>query len=104
MNIPPAARGLAVTGHSGRTHRWRRWKDHLARRVIGLGGLSVVPAIALILLCLLYIVVPLFVPASTHWQSSAVSSEFEPTFSLVPLVFANPRVGRTEDDITGCYD
>jgi phosphate transport system permease protein len=50
-------------------HRWRSRKDLLAKRVIGLGGLVVISAVLLILFYLLYVVVPLFLPAQMSQSS-----------------------------------
>lgn len=44
--------------------RWRLIKDNLARYGVVVGGLSVIVAIALIFFYLLYVVFPLFLPAS----------------------------------------
>ena len=44
-------------------HRWRSRKDMIAKRLIGLGGLMVIAAVLLILFYLLYVVMPLFLPA-----------------------------------------
>ena len=52
---------LAVSG----THeKWRLLKDAFARYAVVLGGLGVIAAIVLIFFYLLYVVMPLFAPAS----------------------------------------
>ncbi len=49
---------------SSRRHRWRMLKDKLARHGVAIGGIGVIIAIVLIFFYLLYVVFPLFVPAS----------------------------------------
>lgn len=50
--------------------RWRLIKDHLVRYSMGLGGGAVIAAITLIFIYLLYVVFPLFMPASVELKSS----------------------------------
>lgn len=40
--------------------RWRMLKDHIARHAVGIGGISVIVAIILIFVYLLYVVIPMF--------------------------------------------
>ena len=40
--------------------RWRMLKDHVARHAVGIGGISVIIAIVLIFVYLLYVVIPMF--------------------------------------------
>ena len=40
--------------------RWRMLKDHIARHAVGIGGISVIIAIILIFVYLLYVVIPMF--------------------------------------------
>lgn len=47
-------------------HRWRMLKDKLARHGVAVGGISVIIAIVLIFFYLLYVVFPLFIPASSE--------------------------------------
>ncbi|MCW8829366.1 MAG: ABC transporter permease subunit [Gammaproteobacteria bacterium] len=47
-------------------NRWRMLKDRLARRGVAVGGIGVIIAIVLIFFYLLYVVFPLFVPASSE--------------------------------------
>ncbi len=63
MNSASKAGPVAIASRSERFHRWRMRKDKIARRVIALGGLVVIAAVLLILFYLLYVVVPLFLPA-----------------------------------------
>ncbi len=47
-------------------HRWRMLKDRMARHGVAFGGISVIIAIVLIFFYLLYVVFPLFIPASSE--------------------------------------
>lgn len=47
-------------------HRWRMLKDRMARHGVAFGGISVIIAIVLIFFYLLYVVFPLFVPATSE--------------------------------------
>ncbi len=59
--------GLSLDGSTlTPRHRWRMFKDRLARRAVGIGGVSVIIAILLIFFYLLYVVFPLFIPASVE--------------------------------------
>jgi phosphate transport system permease protein len=72
MNVATAdstARGME---RSARFHRWRARKDKIARWLVGVGGISVIFAIALIFFYLAKVVFPLFTPAATslEWLGS----------------------------------
>ena len=56
--------------HMSRLRRWRELKDLLARYAMAIGGLGVIVAIAMIFFYLLYVVFPLFVPASSEALNS----------------------------------
>lgn len=58
------------TGQPERFHRWRARKDLVARRVIAVGGIAVIGAVGLIFVYLLWVVFPLFTPASSDLQVS----------------------------------
>ncbi len=60
---------------SSRLHRWRALKDFLARWGVATGGISVIVAILLIFFYLLYVVFPLFLPASVHIDAQYDSPE-----------------------------
>ncbi len=47
-----------------RRYRWRRFNDQLTRYYVAAGGISAIVAIVLIFFYLLYVVIPLFLPAS----------------------------------------
>lgn len=55
---------------NSRHTRWRMLKDRIARRIITVGGLSAIMAITLIFVYLLYVVVPMFLPAEVHLYQS----------------------------------
>ncbi len=69
MNSAPHSGPVRIGSRSDKFHRWRSRKDLFAKRVIGMGGLVVIAAVLLILFYLLYVVMPLFLPA-TMSQSS----------------------------------
>ena len=69
MNSAPQAGPAQLAARSDSFHRWRSRKDLLARRIIGLGGLVVIAAVLLILFYLLFVVTPLFLPASMSQTS-----------------------------------
>ena len=66
MNSSPNVGPAKIAVRSENFHRWRSRKDLLARKVIGLGGLVVISAVLLILFYLLFVVAPLFLPASAQ--------------------------------------
>ena len=74
MNSAPKAGPAHIAVRSENFHRWRSRKDLLARKIIGLGGLVVIAAVLLILFYLLFVVAPLFMPASMS-QSSVGSNQ-----------------------------
>jgi phosphate transport system permease protein len=53
-----------LVARSDNFHRWRSRKDLFAKRIIGMGGLVVIAAVLLILFYLVYVVSPLFLPAT----------------------------------------
>ncbi len=55
---------------SSSRHRWRMLKDKLARQGVAIGGIGVIIAIVLIFFYLLYVVFPLFIPASSDKVAS----------------------------------
>ncbi len=75
----PAAKPgpVAITARSERFHRWRSRKDRLARRVIGLGGLIVIAAVLLMLFYLLFVVIPLFLPASVSQTDIGSNADWD---------------------------
>jgi phosphate transport system permease protein len=66
MNAFPRSEDGVSFARSERYHRWRRIQDQLTRRLISLGGISVILAVVLILFYLVYVVLPLFLPASAE--------------------------------------
>lgn len=63
---PPSALHTAA---ASRHQRWRLTKDLLARYAILIGGWGVIVAIVLIFFYLLFVVVPLFIPASAQSEA-----------------------------------
>ncbi len=51
---------MSETANSDLLMRWRMLKDHVARHAVGIGGISVIVAIILIFVYLLYVVIPMF--------------------------------------------
>lgn len=64
MNAPPRSEGGAGYARSDRYHHWRGMLDRITRRLISFGGVSVILAVVLIFFYLLYVVFPLFLPAT----------------------------------------
>jgi len=56
-------------------HRWRTIKDYTARYGVAVGGIGVIVAILLIFFYLLYVVFPLFLPASVDTQAQYASPQ-----------------------------
>ena len=54
----------------GARYKYRMWKDVFARYGIGLGGWSVIAAVLLIFFYLIYVVFPMFMPASMELKKS----------------------------------
>jgi len=77
MNSASKAGPVAIASRSERFHRWRMRKDKIARRVIALGGLVVIAAVLLILFYLLYVVIPLFVPAKMTQERLGELSQWQ---------------------------
>ena len=68
MNVATPDSSARGKERSARFHRWRDRKDKIARWLVGVGGISVIFAIALIFFYLVKVVFPLFTPASTALQ------------------------------------
>lgn len=60
---------------SQRLHRWRAFKDVAAKYGVAFGGIGVIVAVLLIFFYLLYVVFPLFWPASAHLQAKYPTSD-----------------------------
>jgi len=69
MNSTRKARPATIARRSDRFHRWRSRKDKMARFFIALGGFAVIGAVLFILFYLMYVVVPLFLPANISQHS-----------------------------------
>ena len=66
QNTPAHNPSWLAPKHMARLRRWREFKDVLARHAMAIGGLGVIVAIAMIFFYLLYVVFPLFVPATAR--------------------------------------
>jgi len=68
MNTSPKSSAEPTFSHDSpaaiRRRKWRMFVDRAVRHGVGLGGISVIVAITLILFYLVFVVVPLFKPAS----------------------------------------
>ncbi len=71
MNAVPPVSAVAGPVRSARFHQWRSRKDRAVRWLISIGGVAVISAVVLIFFYLLYVVFPLFLPASTKLEHIA---------------------------------
>jgi len=71
MNAVPPVSAVAGPVRSARFHRWRSRKDRAVRWLVSIGGVAVISAVVLIFFYLLYVVFPLFLPASTKLEHIA---------------------------------
>lgn len=69
MNSAAKKQPVNLSVRGDEFHRWRSRKDRLAKRIIGLGGFVVIAAVLLILFYLMYVVMPLFLPAKVSQSS-----------------------------------
>ena len=76
MNSAPKAEPTKIAVRPDNFHVWRRRKDQLASKVIGLGGFVVIAAVLLILFYLMYVVTPLFLPAKISQTSLNGSADW----------------------------
>ncbi len=67
---PKKATSALHTTEASMHQRWRLLKDRIARYGIVVGGWGVIVAIVLIFFYLLYVVIPLFIPASAESQAA----------------------------------
>ncbi|MBI5450012.1 MAG: ABC transporter permease subunit [Gammaproteobacteria bacterium] len=61
---------IQIRDAQARRWRLRLFKEHLARYCMGIGGIAVIAAIALIFIYLVKVVIPLFMPASLEARAS----------------------------------
>jgi phosphate transport system permease protein len=83
MNSDAQSAPAPIAARSDNFHRWRSRKDLLAKRVIGLGGLVVIAAVLLILFYLLYVVAPLFMPATMSQASIGSTSDWSKSSTVL---------------------
>jgi phosphate transport system permease protein len=83
MNTPHTAGPAKIAVRPDSFHVWRSRIDQIASKIIGLGGLVVIAAVLIILFYLVYVVSPLFLPAS----ASRTSLEGGADWLKAPTVF-----------------
>jgi len=77
MKSSPNTGPATIEQRSERFHQWRNHKDKLAQWVIGLGGFVVIGAVLLIMFYLLYVVIPLFMPAEVSQNKLGEQQEWK---------------------------
>ena len=86
MNVVRSTPAAAAPRRSDRFHLWRSRKDAVVRWLIAIGGIGVIGAVVLIFFYLLWVVFPLFMPASSHMGEPRTMSgwaQTEPVFLAV---------------------
>ena len=68
---------IASNARSEQYHNWRKLLDAITRRLISLGGISVIVAVVLILFYLVYVVFPLFLPATSEHRALGQKTAWE---------------------------
>lgn len=68
MSAVTTEAGSSGPARSIRFHQWRSRKDKLARWLIAIGGVAVIWMVVLIFFYLLWVVVPLFLPAGAEYR------------------------------------
>jgi phosphate transport system permease protein len=66
MSAAPGNNAIANSKRSDRFHLWRSRKDTVVRWLIAVGGVAVIWAVVLIFFYLLWVVIPLFLPAKAE--------------------------------------
>jgi phosphate transport system permease protein len=74
-------------------YRWRTIKDYTARYGVAVGGVGVIVAIVLIFFYLLYVVFPLFLPASVNTQAQYASPQSDQGKSLYLALEEQNEIG-----------
>ncbi|MGD8591278.1 MAG: ABC transporter permease subunit [Gammaproteobacteria bacterium] len=74
-------------------YRWRTFKDYAARYGVAVGGIGVIVAIVLIFFYLLYVVFPLFLPASVTIQARYASPQSDQGKSLYLALEEQNEIG-----------
>jgi phosphate transport system permease protein len=93
MNAVPPVSAIAGSKRSARFHQWRSRKDRIVRRLVSIGGISVISAVVLIFFYLLYVVFPLFLPASTNLEHLADNPRWQTDQSVYLSVEEQRVVG-----------
>jgi phosphate transport system permease protein len=93
MNAFPRSAGGVSYARSARYHAWRKTLDRWTRRLILLGGVSVIVAVVMILFYLLYVVYPLFTPASAERVELGQRSDWAGSGTVLTAVEEQLKVG-----------
>ncbi|NNK38424.1 MAG: phosphate ABC transporter permease, partial [Xanthomonadales bacterium] len=99
MNAVTPVSGTRVATRSERFHRWRSRKDTGARWLIAVGGVGVIFAVVLIFFYLLWVVFPLFLPATTSLGESRVMPGWADSVPVYSSLEEQQEIGlRSADD------
>lgn len=98
MKIPAHVHPREDGSRKVRFHRWRRVKDLLARRLIALGGISVIIAVVLILFYLLYVVAPLFLTAQAETHQLGKHKNWAEGNAVYMAIEEQQKVGLRVDE------
>lgn len=82
-----------VAARSPLFHIWRSRKDRMARWLIGIGGIAVIFAVLLIFFYLLYVVFPLFKPASAELHEVGHRSDWAASKPLYYSIEEQQEIG-----------
>ena len=93
MNSAPSLSAPAGRVRSARFHQWRSRKDQLVRWLIAIGGIAVLCAIILIFFYLLWVVFPVFLPASSELGDDVVVPRWAGTQPVYLSVEEQEEVG-----------
>ena len=93
MNSPFGTELRPGARRSLRFHRFRQIKDTVARCLIAAGGIGVIVAVVLILFYLLYVVHPLFLPASATQQDQGSRQDWTGTTAVYAALEEQQEIG-----------
>jgi phosphate transport system permease protein len=93
MNALLPSGAVSDFARSERFHRWRSRKDRLVRWLIATGGIAVIWAVVLIFFYLLWVVLPLFLPAKTSLGESLPMAGWSKTNPIYLSVEEQLEVG-----------
>ncbi len=86
------------SGRSERFHLWRSRKDLAVRWIIAVGGVGVILAVVLIFFYLLWVVFPLFLPATSHLKEGPAMSSWKGSETLYLAIEEQLEVGLRVSD------